>query len=181
MGGLCAIFRPLIVHRAVISRDIPLMLAAVLVLWPVMRNSVVSRWMRHCCSSSLRQSFYGWSSPSACRIADRKVLAEVEAKIRKTAISTKSLGFSLLFVAVGLVCLSGGPPDGTERKLGLGRAVGISEAVIGLTVVAIGTSLPELTAYSLVAVIKGHDDLSVSNLVSSNIFNAACWSSAYRR
>lgn len=173
VGGLCAIFRPLIVHRAVISRDIPLMLAAVLVLWPVMRNSVVSRL-----DAALLLVFFTaillWMVFTERRraIADRKVLAEVEAKIEKTARHIpKSLGFSLLFVAVGLVCLSVGAHLTVQSASVLGRAVGISEAVIGLTVVAIGTSLPELTA-SLVAVIKGHDDLSVGNLVGSNIFNA---------
>lgn len=173
VGGLCAIFRPLIVHRAVISRDIPLMLAAVFVLWPVMRNGTVSRFeavLLLVCFTAILAVMV--STERRRTIADRKVLAEVEAKIEKTACHIpKSLGISLFFVAVGLVCLSVGAHLTVQSASVLGRAVGISEAVIGLTVVAIGTSLPELTA-SLVAVIKGHDDLSVGNLVGSNIFNA---------
>jgi cation:H+ antiporter len=53
---------------------------------------------------------------------------------------------------------------------GLARAAGISETVIGLTLVAIGTSLPELVA-SVIASLRGHPDMAVGNVVGSNIFN----------
>jgi cation:H+ antiporter len=55
----------------------------------------------------------------------------------------------------------------------LARAFGLSELVIGLTVIAIGTSLPEL-ATSLIAVLKGERDIAVGNIVGSNLFNLLC-------
>jgi len=52
----------------------------------------------------------------------------------------------------------------------IGQKAGLSEAVIGLTIIAVGTSLPELMT-CVVAALKGHDDLSIGNLVGSNVFN----------
>src|SRR5690606_150763 len=54
--------------------------------------------------------------------------------------------------------------------VGLAAAVGMSERVVGLTIVAVGTSLPELAA-SLVAAFRGHSDMAVGNIVGSNVFN----------
>jgi cation:H+ antiporter len=70
----------------------------------------------------------------------------------------------------GLVGLVAGGQLTVDAAVGLARAFGVSEAVIGLTVVAVGTSLPELAA-SVVATWKGHADLAIGNLVGSNIFN----------
>jgi cation:H+ antiporter len=57
-----------------------------------------------------------------------------------------------------------------ESSIGLARAFGVSEAIIGLTLVALGTSLPEL-ATAVIATLRGHADLAVGNVVGSNIFN----------
>ena len=57
-----------------------------------------------------------------------------------------------------------------EGAVFIGERIGLSDAVIGLTIIAIGTSLPEL-ATCIVAAIKGHHDISIGNLVGSNIFN----------
>lgn len=173
VAGLCAVIRPLIVHRAALLRDIPLMLAATLVLWPVFQNGHLSRFE----GTMLLVFFVAIlalmiHTERRRAIADRKVLAELEAKIKRTAGSVrKSLSFSSLWVAAGLLSLAVGAHLTVQAASALGRAIGISEAVIGLTVVAVGTSLPELTT-CLVAAFKGHDDLSVGNLVGSNIFNA---------
>src|SRR3546814_3465635 len=60
-----------------------------------------------------------------------------------------------------------------EGAVALARALGLSELVIGLTVIAIGTSLPEL-ATSIMAAIRGERDIAVGNIVGSNIFNLLC-------
>lgn len=82
-------------------------------------------------------------------------------------------GRSLLawaFVLLGLAGLVGGAHLLVDGSVGVARAFGVSEAVIGLTIVAIGTSLPELTT-SLVAAFRGHNDLAVGNVLGSNMFN----------
>ncbi|MBP8203941.1 MAG: sodium:calcium antiporter, partial [Pseudomonas sp.] len=76
-------------------------------------------------------------------------------------------------IIVGLVLLVSGSNFLVEGAVTLARTLGISELVIGLTVVAVGTSLPEL-ATSVLAAIKGERDIAVGNIVGSNIFNLLC-------
>lgn len=70
----------------------------------------------------------------------------------------------------GLAVLGGGGKLFVDGAVGLALAFGMSERVVGLTIVAIGTSLPELAA-SLVAALRGHSDIAVGNVLGSNIFN----------
>jgi cation:H+ antiporter len=77
---------------------------------------------------------------------------------------------NLLILAVGVALLVGGAQALVSGAVSIALALGVSEAVVGLTVVAIGTSLPEL-ASSLVAAWRGEGDLALGNVVGSNIFN----------
>jgi cation:H+ antiporter len=80
---------------------------------------------------------------------------------------TWGLGVSII---LGLVCLIGGSELLVVGGVEIARKFGVSEAVIGLTVLAFGTSLPELAA-SVVAAIRKHADLALGNVLGSNIFN----------
>ena len=71
---------------------------------------------------------------------------------------------------VGLVLLVAGGHFLVVGAVGLARRFGMSERLIGLTIVAVGTSLPEL-ATSIIAAMRGHSDLAVGNVIGSNIFN----------
>lgn len=81
-----------------------------------------------------------------------------------------NMGLALLLFAVGLVLTLLGARFLVEGAVALATAWGVSDAVIGLTIVAIGTSLPELVT-SVVAARKGHSDVAYGNVVGSNIFN----------
>ncbi len=76
----------------------------------------------------------------------------------------------LLFVAAGVVMIVFGADVSVDAASEIARVIGISERVIGLTIVALGTSLPELCT-SVVAAAKGDADLAIGNIVGSNIFN----------
>jgi cation:H+ antiporter len=76
----------------------------------------------------------------------------------------------IVMLLVGLGLLVVGSRVFLDGAIGIARALGISELVIGLTIVAAGTSLPE-TATSIVAAIRGHRDIAVGNVVGSNVFN----------
>ena len=78
--------------------------------------------------------------------------------------------FPVLYIVLGLGALIGGGELFVEGACGIARSAGVSEAVIGLTLVAGGTSLPEL-ATSVVAARKGQSALAIGNVVGSNIFN----------
>src|SRR5690606_39054694 len=83
---------------------------------------------------------------------------------------TASLPFNLLLIPAGLALLVIGGQWLVSGAVTIAEAFGVSQLVIGLTVVAIGTSLPEL-ATSVVATMKGERDMAVGNIVGSNIFN----------
>ncbi|MGL6140699.1 MAG: calcium/sodium antiporter, partial [Planktothrix sp.] len=74
------------------------------------------------------------------------------------------------FIGIGLVLLVQGSNWLVESSISIARAIGVSELVIGLTIIAAGTSLPEL-ASSVVATIRGERDIAVGNVIGSNIFN----------
>jgi len=88
--------------------------------------------------------------------------------LRKQGRNTKK---SILFVVIGLAGLALGADMVVRGAVFIGERAGLSKAVIGLTIVAFGTSLPEL-ATCVAAAIKGHHDISIGTLVGSNIFNA---------
>jgi cation:H+ antiporter len=79
----------------------------------------------------------------------------------------------VMYVAFGLVLLVIGAQLTVDGAVGIARLIGISELVIGVTLVAVGTSLPEL-ATSVVAASKGEQEIAIGNVVGSNIFNVLC-------
>jgi cation:H+ antiporter len=82
----------------------------------------------------------------------------------------RSLGAAALLFAAGLATLVVGGKGAEIGATGIARAAGLSPGVIGLTIVAVATSLPEVVT-SVVAVRRGHADLAVGNVVGSNLFN----------
>jgi cation:H+ antiporter len=84
-----------------------------------------------------------------------------------------SVPVTLLAIVGGLAMLIIGANRFLLGAVGLGQALGVPEAIIGLTVVAVGTSLPEF-AVSIIAAIRRHADVAVGNIVGSNIFNLLC-------
>ena len=85
----------------------------------------------------------------------------------------KSPLLDLLFVVAGLGMLIAGSNLLVNGTVKLATYLGVSQAVIGLTIVAAGTSFPEL-ATSVVAGIRGEDDIAIGNIIGSNIFNILC-------
>jgi len=81
-----------------------------------------------------------------------------------------SVGKAIFFIILGLVCLVGGSVIFVDGAKAIASELGVSEAVIGLTIVAGGTSLPEL-ATSVVAAVKGKSDIAIGNVIGSNVFN----------
>jgi cation:H+ antiporter len=79
-------------------------------------------------------------------------------------------GASIILVVIGIAMLVGGSDLLIRASVYIAKLAGISELVIGLTMVAVGTSLPELFT-SAVASIRGESDISIGNVVGSNIFN----------
>ncbi len=101
---------------------------------------------------------------------DEEVAAEYIQEVEGMASIVAPMGVIVLTVLVGLVGIVWGADLLVEGGVAIARVFGISEEIIGLTVIAFGTSLPELAA-SVVAAYHGHSDIAVGNVVGSNLFN----------
>ncbi len=168
IGGLCAVIRPIRVQRASLRRDMPLMIGAALFLRPCLKNGQLTRpaaallifVFAALLSFMIRSERKRFSSGKELTLEERIHLK----------MPSKPIGLSISQILLGILSLAGGAKLTIWGASSLGRQVGLSEAVIGLTIVAVGTSLPELLT-SLAASFKQQDDLSIGNLVGSNIFN----------
>jgi cation:H+ antiporter len=166
VGGVAALIRPMTVRPSTLKREIPVMLAVALLLWPFLRNLHLSRLE----AIVLLAVFAALISATIYSASRSRFEVVEQAAAQATGMKLMSPGKAVVFIAIGLAGLAVGADITVRGAVYIGRMVGLSEAVIGLTIVAIGTSLPEM-ATCIVASLKGHDDISVGNLVGSNIFN----------
>jgi len=169
--GLAALLRPLGVEAVVVRRELPMMLLAtavafVFALDTVLAGDAFSRYERGdgIVLLLLLSVFIYYTA--------REVFRQRESSRGKVGVApgSWSVPVSLLVATAGLVTLVIGARFAVEGAVGIARSAGISEAVIGLTVIAIGTSLPELVA-SLVAAWRGQAEIAIGNVIGSNIFN----------
>ena len=158
--GLSAVIRPLRVETKAVRLDTPLMLVVSLGLVAALANGRISRIEAGL--SLLALFLFSWFTL-------RQVRKEPDSGCDPTP-DVPRLPISLVFVVVGLGLLVAGGHYFVQAAVELASALGVSEAAIGLTVVAVGTSLPELSS-SVVAAARGEGDLAVGNVIGSNIFN----------
>jgi cation:H+ antiporter len=165
--GTTALIAPPSVDGSLIKRDLPLLALASLAVPLVLRDSVIDRIeggaFATCAAAYTYATFR--RSKSEPRRTEHESESEGE---RASALPT--VPRLILFIVVGLVVLLGGGKAFVEGAIGIARTLGMSDRIVGLTVVAVGTSLPELAA-SMVAAMKGHSELAVGNVVGSNLFN----------
>lgn len=166
--GISAIIGRLVVAEQLVRLDVPLMIAASLVVLVLGLDGLVSRL-------DGAFLFAGIVVYTVFLIRQsRRQTAAAEAEAPERAVSETGAGSSrlmnvvLVVVGVGLLVL--GARWLVQAAVATATALGVSELVIGLTVVAAGTSLPEV-ATSVLAAIRGERDIAVGNVVGSNIFN----------
>jgi cation:H+ antiporter len=168
VGGLIALIRPLRIQKQTLLREIPVMILASLFLWPFLRNSHISRPEGAILLGvfAVLISLTVYTARRESRQPDYNT-GNIEPDAKHDTRSTQK---NIIFVLIGLVGLALGAKMAVDGAIYIGLQIGLSERVIALTVIAFGTSLPELVT-CVVAAIKGHHDISVGNLVGSNIFN----------
>jgi cation:H+ antiporter len=168
--GITALFQPLMVSSSTVKREIPLILII----------TALAYWM-------LSDSYFGFNEglslfigffvyiialllitlrASKKRPVDDPLIIEAEQEVAE-AVSTP---ISLLWLIIGMILLPTSSVYLVDSAVFIAQAFGISDLVIGLTVVAVGTSLPELAA-SIMSIIKKEDDLALGSIIGSNIFN----------
>ncbi|MHC4124356.1 MAG: calcium/sodium antiporter [Planctomycetota bacterium] len=168
VGGLCALVRPINVKAGILKREMPIMFMAALLLWPIVFNGHLSRLE----GILLLMIFVALMTMVLYLTSRDKITDEMGFSTQSpTTTGTKSFKLNLFFTLLGFAGLALGADLTVRGAVSIGQQIGISTAVIGLTIIAIGTSLPELIT-SMVAIVKAQDDISVGNLVGSNIFNS---------
>lgn len=173
--GAVALVRPMRVEKSIMNNEIPLVMLSSLALLAI----GASPWLDNSIAEVTRVD--GILLLLFFAIFMRYVFSQakdVEMKNAETESESKSeskgdlpLWRSILYVAGGLAALIYGGDLFVDNASAIASGLGVSEAVIGLTIVALGTSLPEL-ATSLVAAVKGNSSMAIGNVIGSNIFNA---------
>lgn len=167
--GISSLVTPLVVSSQLIRFDVPLMIGVSCLAWALASDGVISR-----IDGSILFSVLIVYLVICLRTARRESKAVKDEFAAEYADPTPTrLPLQFVLIAVGLVCLGFGSKWLVSGAVAVATAFGVSELVIGLTIVAAGTSLPEVVT-SVVASIRGERDIAVGNVVGSNIFNLAC-------
>ncbi|MCK5771659.1 calcium/sodium antiporter [Algiphilus sp.] len=163
--GLSALILPLAVHRHLLRRDVPLMIGVSVLVWGLAFDSRLST-LDGALLVAILLSYLGYLV-----LAVRRGRAELDPEAMEAAgKKPRALWVDLLSVVAGIGGLVLAADWLVSGSVSLARLLGVSELVIGLTIVSLGTSLPEL-ATSVIAAIKGERDIAVGNVVGSNLFN----------
>lgn len=164
--GVTALIIPIAVHSTIIRRELPLLFLFGVVAGALFWNGQLGRLE----SLLLLMGFFalmGWTIWTALRGKDDPLAAETEQELSSHAMT---LGRAILWLVVGLALLLVSSRMLVWGAVSVASALGVSDLIIGLTIVALGTSLPEL-ASSIAAVRKGEHDIAIGNVVGSCMFN----------
>jgi len=164
--GITAVIAPIAVHSQVMRKELPILALVTLAAAWLLFDGELSRLD----STGLLVLFalvLGWSIWSGMRKTDDVFATEMDAELATHPMPIRN---AMLWLVVGLVLLIISSRILVWGAVDLATRFGVSDLVIGLTIVAIGTSLPEL-ASSIIAARKGEHDLALGNILGSNLFN----------
>ncbi len=164
--GITALVRPMEVDSRIIRRELPLMFAAMFLTLALLWD----QWLSRPDGLILALAMAGvllWLVRLSRRVPEADLLLS---EIVRELPSGMETGRALLWLVLGLALLLGGSHVLVDGAVGIATTLGVSDLVIGLTIVAVGTSLPELAA-SVVSALKGESEMAIGNVIGSNIFN----------
>ncbi|MAZ38816.1 MAG: calcium/sodium antiporter [Legionellales bacterium] len=168
--GLTAIIKPISVHSNILKRELPLMLFALGIVYLLILNGQITRlngvFMAGAMAGIIGIFYYFAQQPS---LVNDAYIVEIDQEETKIA-QKMGLRAATAWLLFGLIMLPISSEILVKGAVGLAVHFGVSEVIIGLTVVAFGTSLPELAA-SIISVIKNEPDIAVGNIIGSNLFN----------
>ena len=164
--GLVAVLSPIQVHSKIITKELPILLAITLLSGWFLLDNQLTRFD----ATILLVVFFGimgWSIYQGSKGGDDIIGVEVSAELDSHPMTLK---VALTWLVVGLILLVISSRMLVWGAVIIAQSLGVSDLIIGLTVVAIGTSLPEL-ASSLAAIRKNEHDLALGNVIGSGLFN----------
>ncbi len=164
--GITALIAPISVHSAIIRRELPLLLLIGAVVGAILWGASLTRIE----AALLLTGFLlliGWTLVNALRARGDSLESEMSQELAQHPMPLKR---ALFWLAAGLILLIISSRVLVWGAVTIAQTLGVSDLIIGLTIVAIGTSLPELAA-SVIAARKGEHDIAIGNIVGSNMFN----------
>ncbi|MBE9079109.1 calcium/sodium antiporter [Romeria aff. gracilis LEGE 07310] len=166
--GISSLIAPLIVAQQLVRLDVPIMIGVSILMLVFGLDGAIT-------TSDGTILFIGGIVYTLFLVFQSRretnpIVQDEYARYSRQPFSLKSAGVNLLFFLVGMGLLVTGSNMLVDNAVDIATALGASPLVVGLTIVAFGTSLPEL-ATSLIASIRGERDIAVGNVVGSNIFN----------
>ncbi len=171
--GACALIVPLVVNQQLIRLDVPIMIGVSLLTLALGWNGNISKIEGAILFAGI-VAYTVFLIRQSQQEKSKLVKEEYEQEYaEKKAFTTKDWIINLALVIGGLALLILGSRWLVDSATTIARQVGVSDLIIGLTIVAAGTSLPEV-ATSIIASIRGERDIAVGNVVGSNIFNILC-------
>lgn len=160
VAGLSACIYPLVINKTIMKRDWPLSVIAAALLAFMLIDRNISRFEGILLLVCFGIMLYVQIKQTAKSEKDQKQINAPYSKL-------------IIFLIIGIVGIVIGGQLVVDGATNLARIIGLSETLIGLTIVAIGTSLPELVT-SLVAAKKNENEIAMGNIIGSNLFNIFC-------
>lgn len=169
--GLSAIIRPMMIVGNTIKLEYPVLVLVTLLCLVIVQDGTVNRLDGILCVA-VYVGFTAYMVSLVRQQVTSEEARELGEEVSELAVETgrPRLWLCLLLTAAGIALLSGGAQATVSGAADLARMIGWSERLIGLTVVAAGTGLPEVVA-SLVSSIRGRSDVALGNVIGSNLFN----------
>ena len=155
---------PLVVQKSTVRKEVPIMIGVSLLLIALSLDNEISQWDGGLLLAGLIV-FTVYIFKSAKKQRENNVSKDTGDPNKKN-----NFGKAVAYIALGIGLLWGGAILTIEHAVVIAQSFEISERIIGLTIIAIGTSLPELIT-SVIAIRKGHYDIGVGNIIGSNIYN----------
>lgn len=159
--GISAVIFPIVIHRSVLKLDFLATLVSSLIFYLMAANGIISRW----------EGFILFILFILINLYFFKKISQNEAELNEFEnIPSSSLLRSILLFLIGVIGLYFGSDLLVDSAVHISKEMGISERIIGVTIIAIGTSLPELVT-SIIAAINKKTDIAIGNILGSNIQN----------
>ena len=171
--GLCAVILPLVVSVQLIRLDVPIMIGSSVLLFALIGFDQKLQWFDGILLFGLLVAYTAWAiiksrqETAAAKAEYSQEFGEAPLKVEH---NPRFLAMQAVFIVGGLALLALGARWLVDSATAIARAFNVSDMIIGLTIVAAGTSLPEVAA-SVIATLRKERDIAIGNVVGSNIFN----------
>ena len=171
--GISAIFTPLLISKITVNRWIPIMIGVSLLIIALSYDGEISQIDGFILIATLIGfTLYTIKTVKKQKIKENTTIENepVEGEMFLSRYKIESYPQSLLLIVIGIILLFLGGHFTVNGTVAIAESLGISQLIIGVVIVAIGTSLPELIT-SIIAIAKKQTDIGVGNIVGSNIYN----------